>query len=150
MRRSLAPQLLVPLLCSLLGALAPAGTAHAQGIVPSREQAPAPEQNQDENPPPPEAPRSRLIARDSVETVVSDTSDEAGFLSVAPLQVAGARGRRYTGRRVDIDLRDADIHNVLRLLAEVGNGQHRRLRTTWRRLGHDPHAQRPVGPARST
>jgi type IV pilus assembly protein PilQ len=66
------------------------------------------------------APRSRLIARDPVETVLSDTSDEAGFLSVAPLQVAGARGRRYTGRRVDIDLRDADIHNVLRLLAEVG------------------------------
>jgi type IV pilus assembly protein PilQ len=69
----------------------------------------------------PRGVRSRLIARESAETVVSDTSDEAGFLSVAPLQVAGARGRRYTGRRVDIDLRDADIHNVLRLLAEVGS-----------------------------
>ncbi|HEY3234780.1 MAG TPA: type IV pilus secretin PilQ [Polyangiaceae bacterium] len=27
---------------------------------------------------------------------------------------------RYTGRRIDLDLKDADIHNVLRLLADVG------------------------------
>ena len=65
--------------------------------------------------------RSRLIARETAETVASDDGDEAGFLSVAPMQIAGARGRRFTGRRIDIDLRDADIHNVLRLLAEVGN-----------------------------
>ncbi|MBN2191880.1 MAG: type IV pilus secretin PilQ [Polyangiaceae bacterium] len=30
------------------------------------------------------------------------------------------RTERYTGRRVDLDLKDADIHNVLRLLADVG------------------------------
>jgi len=38
------------------------------------------------------------------------------------MQINGARGQTAgTGRRIDIDLRDADIHNVLRLLAEVGN-----------------------------
>ncbi len=30
------------------------------------------------------------------------------------------RRRRYRGRRIDLDLKDADIHNVLRLLADVG------------------------------
>ena len=28
--------------------------------------------------------------------------------------------QRYTGRRIDLDLKDADVHNVLRLLADVG------------------------------
>lgn len=55
-------------------------------------------------------------------TATSDESSEAGFLSAVPMQINGARGQTLgTGRRIDIDLRDADIHNVLRLLAEVGN-----------------------------
>ncbi len=29
--------------------------------------------------------------------------------------------QRYTGRRIDIDLKDADIHNILRLLADTGH-----------------------------
>ena len=29
--------------------------------------------------------------------------------------------QRYNGRRIDIDLKDADIHNVLRLLADTGH-----------------------------
>ena len=29
--------------------------------------------------------------------------------------------QRYSGRRIDIDLKDADIHNVLRLLADTGH-----------------------------
>jgi type IV pilus assembly protein PilQ len=38
-----------------------------------------------------------------------------------PLQVRGARAnRRFSGRRIDLDFKDADIHNILRLLAEVG------------------------------
>jgi len=41
---------------------------------------------------------------------------EAGFTSTTPMQAAG----RYTGRRIDLDLKDADIHNILRLLADVG------------------------------
>jgi type IV pilus assembly protein PilQ len=31
-----------------------------------------------------------------------------------------AQQKQFTGRRVDLDLKDADIHNVLRLLADVG------------------------------
>jgi type IV pilus assembly protein PilQ len=43
-------------------------------------------------------------------------SQEAGFTSGVSAQAAG----RYTGRRIDLDLKDADIHNILRLLADVG------------------------------
>jgi type IV pilus assembly protein PilQ len=43
----------------------------------------------------------------------------AGFASTAGGSVL-AQGR-YTGRRINIDLKDADIHNVLRLLADTGH-----------------------------
>ncbi|MBI5515977.1 MAG: type IV pilus secretin PilQ [Deltaproteobacteria bacterium] len=67
-------------------------------------------------------PRSRVIARDP-PLVRGDDSEEAGFLSTVPLQIGGTTRQPPlgSGRRIDIDLRDADIHNVLRLLAEVGN-----------------------------
>jgi len=49
---------------------------------------------------------------------------EAGIQSFAP-RVTSAGGdkkkRRYSGRRIDLDFKDADIHNILRLLADVGN-----------------------------
>lgn len=32
-----------------------------------------------------------------------------------------AKKRRYTGRRINIDIKDGDIHNILRLLAKEGN-----------------------------
>ncbi len=41
---------------------------------------------------------------------------EAGFTA----GVAGQQTGRYSGRRIDLDLKDADIHNILRLLADVG------------------------------
>src|SRR5262249_36247160 len=35
--------------------------------------------------------------------------------------LGGQRGKkRYTGRRIDLDFKDADIHNILRLLQDVG------------------------------
>jgi type IV pilus assembly protein PilQ len=43
-------------------------------------------------------------------------SEAAGFSATLNAQAAG----RYNGRRIDLDLKDADIHNVLRLLADVG------------------------------
>jgi type IV pilus assembly protein PilQ len=43
----------------------------------------------------------------------------AGFASTAGSSVL-AQGR-YTGRRINIDLKDADVHNVLRLLADTGH-----------------------------
>jgi type IV pilus assembly protein PilQ len=39
---------------------------------------------------------------------------------VTPALFGQARDR-YSGRRIDLDLKDADIHNVLRLLADVGH-----------------------------
>ncbi|HZU82795.1 MAG TPA: type IV pilus secretin PilQ, partial [Polyangiaceae bacterium] len=42
----------------------------------------------------------------------------AGFAQSAVEPLAQ---QRYTGRRIDIDLKDADIHNVLRLLADTGH-----------------------------
>jgi type IV pilus assembly protein PilQ len=39
---------------------------------------------------------------------------------VTPALLAQQAADRYAGRRIDLDLKDADIHNVLRLLAEVG------------------------------
>jgi type IV pilus assembly protein PilQ len=43
----------------------------------------------------------------------------AGFASSAASNVLAQQ--RYTGRRINIDLKDADIHNVLRLLADTGH-----------------------------
>lgn len=43
-------------------------------------------------------------------------SEAAGFSATLSAQAAG----RYSGRRIDLDLKDADIHNILRLLADVG------------------------------
>ena len=34
---------------------------------------------------------------------------------------AKGRGKRYIGRRIDLDFKDADIHNILRLLSDVGS-----------------------------
>ena len=74
-------------------------------------------------------PSTRTIARENdyaamapvVDGTTVETADVAGFVSDVPLQVRGARARRrYSGRRVDLDFKDADIHNILRLLADVG------------------------------
>ena len=40
---------------------------------------------------------------------------------VAAARVRRRRPRAYSGRRIDLDFKDADIHNILRLLSEVGN-----------------------------
>ncbi len=80
-------------------------------------------------------PRARTVARerdfrdgeemegligDGDEVVTAETDEAAAFLTDVPLQVAGAGRRGYSGRRIDLDVLDADIHNILRLLAEVG------------------------------
>jgi type IV pilus assembly protein PilQ len=56
-----------------------------------------------------------------------------GAYALSPSQVAAQRARRrptatspanirhYAGRRIDLDFKDADIHNILRLLSDVGN-----------------------------
>ncbi len=43
----------------------------------------------------------------------------AGFAASAGANVLGQG--RYTGRRINIDVKDADVHNILRLLADTGH-----------------------------
>lgn len=50
-----------------------------------------------------------------IETRI-DPEQAGGFAS----NLLGQQRRVFTGRRIDLDLKDADIHNVLRLLADVG------------------------------
>jgi len=65
-------------------------------------------------------PHSRTIAREKDYAAEIDGPEVAGFLSKLPMQVGGKSARRYSGRRIDLDFKDADIHNILRLLSEVG------------------------------
>ena len=46
--------------------------------------------------------------------------EQAGAFTPAILGQQAQPGRGFAGRRIDLDLKDADIHNVLRLLADVG------------------------------
>lgn len=46
---------------------------------------------------------------------MKEGSEAAGFTATL-----NAQARGYNGRRIDLDLKDADIHNILRLLADVG------------------------------
>lgn len=78
------------------------------------------------------ARRSRTIAREDVMADLPkvETSFEAAAGVVervtdpdqadAFLPAIAAQQRRFTGRRIDLDLKDADIHNVLRLISDVG------------------------------
>ncbi|MGZ3419122.1 MAG: type IV pilus secretin PilQ [Polyangiales bacterium] len=63
------------------------------------------------------AKKTKTIAKDAplFETEAVDDS-ASSFLSSVPMQAGG----KYTGRRIDLDFKDADIHNILRLLADVG------------------------------
>ncbi|MGE5784772.1 MAG: type IV pilus secretin PilQ [Myxococcales bacterium] len=62
-----------------------------------------------------EVPTSKEQARVSVTaTAVEEVQ------AVTPAISSQQTAERYAGRRIDLDLKDADIHNVLRLLADVG------------------------------
>ncbi len=69
----------------------------------------------------PEIPKVERSIHDADGAQVETTGGaEAGFISTVTGQTVGTQGR-YSGRRVNIDLKDADIHNILRLLADVGH-----------------------------
>lgn len=56
-----------------------------------------------------------------LQTAASMTPSAAG--TSTPMTSSGANNRRrkvYTGRRIDLDFKDYDIHNMLRLLSDVG------------------------------
>lgn len=63
------------------------------------------------------APQIVVHEEGDVETTAEHVSPSAQSSVLA--QVA-ARGGAQPGRRIDLDLKDADIHNILRLLADVG------------------------------
>ena len=58
----------------------------------------------------------RSSKSDSDSEVASQPAEAGAF---AP-NLLGQTKRAFTGRRIDLDLKDADVHNVLRLLADVG------------------------------
>jgi type IV pilus assembly protein PilQ len=59
------------------------------------------------------------IVRPRTGDAVVETRSAPGEAG-AYLPALAAQAGRFTGRRIDLDLKDADIHNVLRLLADVG------------------------------
>ncbi len=62
-----------------------------------------------------EDPRGPQAASTSAVETTIDGEEAAGFLPTTLSQQ-----RRFAGRRIDLDLKDADIHNVLRLISDVG------------------------------
>jgi len=79
------------------------------------------------------ARRSRTVAREDaldgtmkVETTVDandieeSTTEPDQADAFLPTFAGQQQQRRFSGRRIDLDLKDADIHNVLRLLSDVG------------------------------
>jgi type IV pilus assembly protein PilQ len=67
---------------------------------------------------PEDLPRIETSIHDEDPKVETSGGEAAGFASGDAGVLAQ---QRYTGRRIDIDLKDADIHNVLRLLADTGH-----------------------------
>ena len=79
------------------------------------------------------ARRSRTVAREEtlddamkVETTIDaddiqeSTTEPDQADAFLPTFAGQQQQRRFSGRRIDLDLKDADIHNVLRLLSDVG------------------------------
>jgi type IV pilus assembly protein PilQ len=67
----------------------------------------------------PDLPRIETSIHDEDPAVETSEAGAAGFASSAGGNVLAQA--RYNGRRINIDLKDADIHNVLRLLADTGH-----------------------------
>src|SRR5450432_2960024 len=61
-------------------------------------------------------PAPKLAKLDGATETASAPAEAGAF---AP-NLLGQTKRAFTGRRIDLDLKDADVHNVLRLLADVG------------------------------
>jgi type IV pilus assembly protein PilQ len=66
----------------------------------------------------PEVPRIETSIHEDEPSVETASGGAAGFAASSPPVLAQ---QRYSGRRIDIDLKDADVHNILRLLADTGH-----------------------------
>ncbi|MBN2341794.1 MAG: type IV pilus secretin PilQ [Deltaproteobacteria bacterium] len=62
---------------------------------------------------------TRVVHRENDESYGYPTERTAAYsVTLADLS---QRKEKYTGRRIDLDFKSADIHNILRLLADVGH-----------------------------
>jgi type IV pilus assembly protein PilQ len=61
----------------------------------------------------------KTLTRDAAPSTEIDSEQVASFLTGQAMQAKSGTGK-YKGRHIDLDFKDADIHNILRLLAEVG------------------------------
>jgi type IV pilus assembly protein PilQ len=73
-----------------------------------------------------EFPKGRFAARTPRKRGRSTDKGPRTAYTYKSTRVAGRRVRRrkrraYSGRRIDLDFKGADIHNILRLLSDVGN-----------------------------
>jgi type IV pilus assembly protein PilQ len=64
-------------------------------------------------------PMPRVQGGMDPEETESPVAESGAFLPGMPA-AQQRRQQAYQGRRIDLDLKDADVHNVLRLLADVG------------------------------
>lgn len=65
------------------------------------------------------APSELPAVEDGYRANLTETTGKPGEAAAFTPPVVGQQ-RGFTGRRIDLDLKDADVHNVLRLLADVG------------------------------
>jgi len=66
------------------------------------------------------------LAQAQPQTQAQSTARKSGEDESPTTKRANLTGKkRYTGRRIDLDFKGADIHNILRLLADVGQMKHR-------------------------
>lgn len=62
---------------------------------------------------------TRTVIRED-DSAYEYSVDRTAAYSVA-LKKYGPKKKSFTGRRIDLDFKDADIHNILRLLSDVGH-----------------------------
>jgi type IV pilus assembly protein PilQ len=63
-------------------------------------------------------PRTKTLNRE--ESAAYEYPLERTAAYSVQLSGRGGKKKAYTGRRIDLDFKDADIHNILRLLSDVG------------------------------
>jgi len=67
-------------------------------------------------------PKSKFIGSEDPSIYEFAQEKTAAAFAALPMQVSVAKKgkKQYTGQKIDLDFKDADIHNILRLLSEVG------------------------------
>jgi type IV pilus assembly protein PilQ len=74
--------------------------------------------------PPASVPGSKVVGSEDPSIYSFGQEKTAAAVSPVPAQVslaAKAKPKKYSGKRIDLDFKDADIHNILRLISDVGH-----------------------------